>query len=297
MVMKMAVAPRPHNHRSTRSCSPSSATSAAAYSSSRAGARAACPAQQSDVGWFVLIGITGIFVGQMFAVIALKFISPLNAALSQPLQPILTAILASCLGLDALRLRAAAGAATVAGILLAVAGARSPSSATRRRGSDEPHAVGDLIIGNALLLTQSVRRGLPVRAEARAQLEGTRRSPSPRGATSSAARWWRSCCRSRLRERRLLDAAALVVAADRVRHPPHERVQLRRAGVGQPPQQPDDGDRLLPAANRLRGALPVGLPRRAAIAMGVRGRVAHYVRPRINGRRPAPRAVAAAEVE
>ena len=76
--------------------------------------------QQSDIGWFVLIGIAGIFVGQMFAVIALKFISPLNAALSQPLQPILTAILASCLGLDALRLRTAAGAATVAGILLAV---------------------------------------------------------------------------------------------------------------------------------------------------------------------------------
>ena len=112
--------------------------------------------QQSDIGWFVLIGITGIFVGQMFAVIALKFISPLNAALSQPLQPILTAILASCLGLDALRLRTAAGAATVAGILLAVAGGAVAvvGDAAAKAGHDESHAVGDLIIGNALLLTQ-----------------------------------------------------------------------------------------------------------------------------------------------
>ena len=111
--------------------------------------------QQSDIGWFVLIGIAGIFVGQMFAVIALKFISPLNAALSQPLQPILTAILASCLGLDALRLRTAAGAATVAGILLAVAGgAVAVVGDAAAKGSDEPHAVGDLVIGNALLLTQ-----------------------------------------------------------------------------------------------------------------------------------------------
>ena len=115
--------------------------------------RAACPAAAGDIGWFVLIGIAGIF-GQMFAVIALKFISPLNAALSQP-QPILTAILASCLGLDALRLRTAAGAATDAGILLAVAGgAVAVVGDAAAKGSDEPHAIGDLVIGNALLLTQ-----------------------------------------------------------------------------------------------------------------------------------------------
>ena len=122
----------------------------------------AVPAAE-HVGWFVLLGVLGVYMGQMFFVVALQFVPPTTAALVQQSQPVLTALFAALLRIEPLRLRTPAGALRLGGIGLAVAGAAlalalKPSTPTTTVSGR--YSAGKQLLGNAFLIAQAVAGAL-----------------------------------------------------------------------------------------------------------------------------------------
>jgi len=138
--------------------------------------------RRADLGHFVLLGVLGVYIGQMFLVIALQYVEPLLAAVMQPLQPILTVVLAAFTGVEPLHLEKVHGRMKVGGVLLAAAGAivtvyyaaatgagdalhRELSAARRHESYATATSEGDanaprIVLGTCLLATQSVSGAL-----------------------------------------------------------------------------------------------------------------------------------------
>ena len=79
--------------------------------------------RRADLGTFILLGVLGVYIGQQFIVLALQYVDPLNAAVLQPSQPVLTTLLAAIFGVEPLQLRTLHGRLKLCGVLLAAAGA------------------------------------------------------------------------------------------------------------------------------------------------------------------------------
>jgi len=115
------------------------------------------PPRPEHVGWFVLLGVLGVYVGQMFLNIALTFVTPVNAALVNSSQAALTLLLAALLGIEPLNLRSAPGVVKAAGVAAVTFGAfysvvgRTDGPAAGGAHQPEWH---DLLLGNTLLIVQ-----------------------------------------------------------------------------------------------------------------------------------------------
>lgn len=101
--------------------------------------------RREDLGTFVLLGVLGVYIGQQFMVIALQFISPLNAMLLQPSQPVLTVLLSALFGIEALELATVHGKLKFFGIIIGAAGeecllARPQTTHPSSRGALTPHS-------------------------------------------------------------------------------------------------------------------------------------------------------------
>ena len=79
--------------------------------------------RRADLGTFIVLGVLGVYIGQMFLVMALQFVEPIHAAVMQPLQPVLTVLLAALCGVEPLLLRKLHGRLKLGGVLLAATGA------------------------------------------------------------------------------------------------------------------------------------------------------------------------------
>ena len=130
-----------------------------------------------DLTTFLLLGILGVYIGQMFLVFALQYVEPLHAAVLQPLQPVLTTLLAAATRTEALDLHLTHGKLKLTGVLLAAAGAvctvmwasqHPPAAPAHERAlrrfsdvapsppSSQPDSTPSLAIGYSLLLVQSL---------------------------------------------------------------------------------------------------------------------------------------------
>ena len=111
------------------------------------------------LGWFVLMGVLGVYIGQMFLNVALQYITPVNAALVNASQAVLTLLLAALFRIEPLRLDTRAGLVKAAGVV-AVTGGALYSVLGSARETDSSASVaaqpawGDLILGNFLLVVQ-----------------------------------------------------------------------------------------------------------------------------------------------
>lgn len=115
---------------------------------------------------FVILGVLGVYIGQQFMVVGLQYVTPLNAMLLQPLQPVLTVLLGALIGTEPLDLGETVGRLKLLGILLAAAGAvysaymGSLVDHTHGGGSASTHACSHarsgVLTGNLLLLIQCV---------------------------------------------------------------------------------------------------------------------------------------------
>ena len=79
--------------------------------------------RRTDLGMFIVLGILGVYIAQMFLVLALQLLDPLHCMLVQPMQPVLTTLLAAAFGVEPLQLRRTHGRLKMGGVLLAAAGA------------------------------------------------------------------------------------------------------------------------------------------------------------------------------
>ena len=120
--------------------------------------------RREDAGTFVLLGVLGVYIGQMFLTMSLQYISAINAALLQPSQPVLTTLLAAVFGVEPLGLGTLHGQLKLVGIMLAAGGAvftvycdSMADAAARHNGTttrEHRAAASDLIFGNGLLIAQ-----------------------------------------------------------------------------------------------------------------------------------------------
>ena len=79
--------------------------------------------RRADLGAFILLGVLGVYIGMMFQTLALQYVEPLNTALLQPSQPVLTTFLAAVFGFEALSLATLHGRLKLGGVLVSAAGA------------------------------------------------------------------------------------------------------------------------------------------------------------------------------
>lgn len=116
-----------------------------------------------DIGWFVLMGVLGVYIGQMFLNIALQYITPVNAALVNASQAALTLLLAAALRIEPLGLHTRPGLVKAAGVAAVTAGAIYSVVGSRPAGGDaspSQPAWHRLLLGNALLFVQCISGAL-----------------------------------------------------------------------------------------------------------------------------------------
>ncbi|KAJ1632879.1 hypothetical protein T492DRAFT_838116 [Pavlovales sp. CCMP2436] len=75
-----------------------------------------------DVGVFLLIGVCGMYLGQLFLLLSLQHISVLNATVIGSLQPVATMLVGHAAGVERIDMRSRSGQLKLAGVLIAVAG-------------------------------------------------------------------------------------------------------------------------------------------------------------------------------
>ena len=125
--------------------------------------------RREDVGVFVLLGVLGVYIGQQFMVVALQYdaVTPLNAMLLQPSQPVLTVLIAALFGTEALELSTTHWRLKLAGILVGACGAmysvymastRDTPPSPPSPPTTHPHEKhqGGALVGNMLLIVQCV---------------------------------------------------------------------------------------------------------------------------------------------
>jgi drug/metabolite transporter (DMT)-like permease len=127
--------------------------------------------RREDWGTFILLGVLGVYIGMQFQTLALQYIEPLNAAVLQPSQPVLTTLLAAVFGIEPLHLDALHGRLKLAGVLMACLGAvltiywdsrASDGSGGGGGGGGDgtPPSSENLLLGNLLLLIQCISGAL-----------------------------------------------------------------------------------------------------------------------------------------
>lgn len=124
--------------------------------------------RREDVGTFILLGVLGVYIGQMFLTLAFQYVSALNGALLQPSQPVITTGLAALFGMEPLLLGTSHGRLKLVGIVLAAAGAvitvyydskgedaaADGNGTASSAGTEHRSSPSELILGNALLIIQ-----------------------------------------------------------------------------------------------------------------------------------------------
>jgi drug/metabolite transporter (DMT)-like permease len=103
-----------------------------------------------DVGVFVLIGVCGMYLGQLFLLLSLQHISVLNATVIGSLQPVATMLVGHTVGMEQIEMRSRSGQLKLAGVLIAVVGGTTIVSS---QASGDMSAPGDVVLGNILALS------------------------------------------------------------------------------------------------------------------------------------------------
>lgn len=122
--------------------------------------------RRQDWGTFIVLGILGVYIGQMFLTVALKYVEPLNAAVLQPSQPVLTVFLGALFGVEPLQITQRHGQLKLVGVVLAASGAIFTSyfditTAASGVGKAPNHPdASSLALGNMLLIVQCVSGAL-----------------------------------------------------------------------------------------------------------------------------------------
>ena len=112
---------------------------------------------KEDIGWFLLVGVLGVYVGQMFMVFALQYVRPYQISMFQLAQPVLTVAFAALFAIEPLQVHTTHGRCKVGGIALAVTGA---AIAIGLKGDDKDDngssGGGGVVLGYMFLLAQVV---------------------------------------------------------------------------------------------------------------------------------------------
>jgi drug/metabolite transporter (DMT)-like permease len=103
----------------------------------------------ADVGSLLLIGICGMYFGQLFLLLALQHISVLNASVISALQPVSTMCVGHLIGMELITLRTRSGQFKVLGLLLAVGGG---TTIVMSQASGESKVPGDWLLGNTFAI-------------------------------------------------------------------------------------------------------------------------------------------------
>lgn len=98
-----------------------------------------------DIGPLLLVGLCGVYFGQLFLLLALQQISVLNASVISAMQPIVTMLVGHLLRIELIELGSRSGRLKIAGVLLAVGG--GTTIIVSQSGGDAT-APGDWLLGN-----------------------------------------------------------------------------------------------------------------------------------------------------
>jgi len=115
--------------------------------------------RQEDLFAFALLGVLGVYIGQTFQVMAQKSVTPVNALLWQPSQPVFAALISAMLGMEPLQLSTMHGRLKLLGIVVTVCGAvfstvMSSIHPTHGTGSSSSSRGSSPLLGNLLLCIQ-----------------------------------------------------------------------------------------------------------------------------------------------
>lgn len=117
--------------------------------------------RRADLGTFILLGVLGVYIAQMFLVMALQHVEPLHAMLIQPIQPVITVLLAAACGVEPLHCSRVHGRLKLAGVLLAAVGAACTVYYARRgESAAAPSTPSGLVTGYSMLAVQCVAGAL-----------------------------------------------------------------------------------------------------------------------------------------
>lgn len=108
--------------------------------------------ERNDIPRLFALGMTGIFGNQTLFLLGLSFTSPTNAAIMQPLIPVIATIISILFGLEKLRLPSKSGFAKIFGIALAVGGAIFMLDPKELISSMKSTGTDVLLIGNLCLI-------------------------------------------------------------------------------------------------------------------------------------------------
>jgi drug/metabolite transporter (DMT)-like permease len=127
-------------------------------------------------GAFIALGVLGVYISMMFQTLALVYVTPLNAALLQPSQPVLTTFFAAFFGVEALQANTLHGRLKLGGVLLSATGAVCTVYWSSQQGGGSggtaddsvagasvaapPSTAPRLVVGNVLLVVQCVAGAL-----------------------------------------------------------------------------------------------------------------------------------------